>query len=139
VFSTTIFGWFNVFNVESKQLMFIFCLKIYWRTHCDPRLIKKRISRRNERNKRRWAGKERQCSCERNIEEKKTIVSDKLLKYQFQIELEVTKGLMAQKPKIGKRYKSGKNFIGKGAGWQLQWRTVPCKRISLVFMASMCN
>jgi len=46
--------------------------------------------------RRRWAGKERQCSCERNTKEKKSIVSDKLLKHQFQIELEVTKGLLAK-------------------------------------------
>jgi len=39
---------------------------------------------------------ERQCSCERNTKEKKSTISDKLFKRQFQIELEVTKGLLAQ-------------------------------------------
>jgi len=35
--------------------------------------------------------------CERNTKEKKSIVSDKLLKRQIQIELEVTKDLIGTK------------------------------------------
>jgi len=44
-------------NVESKHLMSIFCFVI--NEECIVILIKKRISRRIERNQRRWAEKER--------------------------------------------------------------------------------
>jgi len=50
----------------------------------------KRIRKEDE------AGKERHCSLEGNTLERKITVSDKVLKHQFQIELEVTKGLLTQ-------------------------------------------
>ena len=62
-----------------------------------PQIDKEKDFKKNWEESENMSQKRKIIQCERNTKEKKSIVSDKLLKRQIQIELEVTKDLIGTK------------------------------------------